>query len=177
MRRAAAWNSNSWTMSLMATSRYMSFNVQDVVASNCFNLYCLTLPRTCEQSPSRQQRSRGSRSCVELATSVNTSPTVGAYLQQQAELWHAASQVHSLQVQVKRCTIGTMLFVYCCCPCSCSTVWLGQHVVRCVSCTMTAYPHARAEVVLLTVFTPDLCTIPGLYSWRRPAWTPQSARR
>jgi hypothetical protein len=58
-------------------------------------------PRNCAQSPSHQQRSRSSRSCVELATSVNTSPTVGAYLQQQAELWHAASQVHSLQVQVR----------------------------------------------------------------------------
>lgn len=57
------------------------------------------------QSGHSQGKAGSSRSCVELATSVNTSPTVGAYLQSQADLWHAASAVHALQVQVsRRCT-------------------------------------------------------------------------
>ena len=41
-------------------------------------------------------------SCVELATAVTTSLSVGAYLSQQATLWRAASRMSSVSVQLSK---------------------------------------------------------------------------
>ncbi len=49
-----------------------------------------------------QTGQRARPSCVELATAVCTSAAVGSYLAQQAALWQAASQVHSLSVQLEK---------------------------------------------------------------------------
>ena len=47
-------------------------------------------------------RHRSERPCVEMATSVNTSRTVGVYLHQQAALWQAAVRIPSLAVQLSK---------------------------------------------------------------------------
>jgi len=55
-----------------------------------------------QQQHQSNMRHRSERSCVEMATSVNTSRTVGVYLHQQAALWQAAVRIPSLAVQLSK---------------------------------------------------------------------------